>query len=74
MHRSNRECSDPRERKQRLREAAQEGYAPAMYDYGLSCDDPGQRKHWLVMAAQEGNLCATHLLGQNPITTGGYAG
>jgi hypothetical protein len=66
MHRFNPENRDPYERKRRLRAAGQEGFAPAMYDYGLACDDPGQRKHWLVMAAQEGNVCAVYLLGQNP--------
>jgi len=66
MHRFNPESSDPRERKRRLRDAALEGYAPAVYDYGLTCDDPGQREHWLVMAAREGNVCASHLLGQSP--------
>jgi len=60
------DCGDPHERELRLPEAAHEGYAPAMYDYGLSCDDPGQRKHWLVMAARERNVYASHLLGQSP--------
>ncbi len=66
MNPFNPESRDPCDRKRRLRAAAQEGYAPAMYDFGLSCDDPGQRKHWLVMAAEEGNVCAMHLLSQNP--------
>ena len=66
MHRFNPESNDPRERKRRLREAAQEGYTPVIYDYGLAFDDPGQRKHWLVMAAEEGNVCASYLLGQSP--------
>jgi hypothetical protein len=66
MHPFNPETTDPHERKRRLREATHEGYAPAVYDYGLSCDEPGQREHWLVMAAQEGNVCASYLLGQSP--------
>ena len=65
MNALNLECGDPRERKRRLREAAHEGYAPAVYDYGLTCDDPGHRRHWLVMAAQEGNACAKSLLDQD---------
>jgi hypothetical protein len=34
-----------------LRNAAYEGYVPAMYDYGLSCSNPKQRTHRLRMAA-----------------------
>ena len=34
------ECDDVDERKRLLREAAYEGYAPAMYHYAQQCDDP----------------------------------
>ena len=46
-----------------LRNAAYEGYVPAMYDYGMGCTDPRQKEHWLRMAAVEGHLPAMYVLG-----------
>ncbi|MHB8900807.1 MAG: hypothetical protein ACYC6Y_18820 [Thermoguttaceae bacterium] len=30
-----------------LREAAEEGYLPAMLDYARACQDPGEEAYWL---------------------------
>ena len=46
-----------------LREAAYEGYAPAMYHYALECDDPCVRMRWLKRAAEAGHGPAMYQFG-----------
>ena len=54
------QCSDPVERKNCLREAAEAGHIPAMCDYGLECEDHHEKKHWLREAAYEGHVPAIY--------------
>ena len=45
-----------------MRDAADEGYALAMYDYGSCGDDPRHKVQWLMTAACERDLRAMYLL------------
>ncbi|MGO9113441.1 MAG: BON domain-containing protein [Thermoguttaceae bacterium] len=54
------QCSDPEERRSRLKEAAEAGHIPAMCDYGLECEDHQERKYWLREAAYEGHVPAIY--------------
>jgi len=46
------------ERKTFLHRAAQDGHAPAMYQYAQLCSNPRHRRRWLRRAAEAGYLPA----------------
>ena len=56
-----RKSSDNQSEKLRyLKEAADDGYIPAMFDYGMELDDLHEKKHYLKMAADNGYIPAMH--------------
>ena len=57
------QCSDPEEKRQWLKKAAEAGHIPAMSDYGLECEDRRERKRWLREAAYEGHVPAIYRYG-----------
>jgi TPR repeat protein len=56
---------DPGEKLKWLKAAAEDGYIPAMYEYGLTVDDPGERRKWLTKAAEFGYEPAKDAIGRD---------
>lgn len=53
-------AGDRSEKLRYLKQAADDGYIPAMFDYGMEVDDPEEKKRYLKMAADDGYIPAMH--------------
>ena len=53
-------AGDRSEKLKYLKQAADDGYIPAMFDYGMEVDDPDEKKRYLKMAADAGYIPAMY--------------